>query len=242
MDAGCLSSELQVCVGSHVVNEFLKKGYKVRATNYNISKASCLAEDQFKSYVATGHFQIVCIPDILAENAFVEVLKGVSAVIYVAAVVTKPNPNETISQNIQGTLNCLRQTAKQPSAVRFVMTSSYSAAFNTVSDLNVVLNATAWNEAAVAKAWEPPPYEMSRIGSGYKASKVEQGKALWKFVEEEKPPFVVNSVLPSWITGRPFNKVQNASSAILVRELYNGEERWLRDLGVCESLILCYFV
>lgn len=26
-------------VGSHIVNEFLKKGYKVRATDYDISKA-----------------------------------------------------------------------------------------------------------------------------------------------------------------------------------------------------------
>jgi hypothetical protein len=83
----------------------------------------------------------------------------------------------------------------------------------------------------------PPTYETSRIESVYKASKVEQEKALWKFVEEEKPPFVVNSVLPSWITGRLFNKVQNPSSAILVRELYNGEERWLRDLGVCKFLL-----
>jgi hypothetical protein len=31
-------------VGSHVVDEFLKKGYKVRATDYNISKPFWLAE------------------------------------------------------------------------------------------------------------------------------------------------------------------------------------------------------
>jgi nucleoside-diphosphate-sugar epimerase len=139
-------------VGSHVVDEFLQKGYKVRAMDYDVSKASWLAEDQFKSYTITGHFEFVCVPDILAKNAFVEVLKGVLAVVYVAAVVTKPNPYETIPQNIQGTLNCLRQTAKQPSVVRFVLTSSYGAAFNTVPDPNVVLNTTAWNETAVKKA------------------------------------------------------------------------------------------
>jgi nucleoside-diphosphate-sugar epimerase len=221
-------------VGSHVVDEFLKKGYKVRATDYDISKASWLAEDQFKSYVTTGHFEFVCVPDILAEKAFAEVLRDVSAVIYVAAVVTKPNPYDTIPQNIKGTLNCLRQAAKQSSVVRFVMTSSYGAAFNTIPDPSVVLNASAWNDMAVKMAWAPPPYDASRIGPVYKASKVEQEKALWKFVEEEKPPFVVNTVLPSWICGQLFNKIQNPSSAILVRELYNGQERWLRDLGVCK--------
>jgi hypothetical protein len=46
-------------------------------------------------------------------------------------------------------------------------------------------------------------------------------KALWKFVEEEKPPFVVNLVFPPWICGQTFHKIQNPSSAILVRELCN---------------------
>jgi len=63
---------------------------------------------------------------------------------------------------------------------------------------------------------------------------------LWKFVKEGKPLFVVNSVLPSWICGRLFNKVQNPSSTILMREFYNGQEMWLRDLGVCKcSVIFC---
>ncbi|KAE9380712.1 NAD(P)-binding protein [Stipitochalara longipes BDJ] len=195
-------------VGSHVVDEFLKKGYKVRATDYDTSKASWLAEEQFKSYVASGNFEFICVPDILAENAFVEVLKDVFAVIYVAA-----------------------QAAKQPSVVRFVMTSSYGAAFNTIPDPDVILNATAWNETAVKLAWAPPPYNGSRIGPVYKASKVEQEKALWKFVREKKPPFVVNSVLPSWICGRLFNKAQNPSSAILVRELYNDSYVNVSDVG-----------
>jgi len=136
-------------VGSHVVDEFLKKGYKVRATDYDITKASWIADEQFKSYVSTGHFEFICVPDILADNAFVEVLKDVSTVIYVATVVTKPNPKDTIPKNIQGTLNCLRQAAKQKSVVRFVMTSSYGAAFNTIPDPDVVLNATSLNETAV---------------------------------------------------------------------------------------------
>jgi nucleoside-diphosphate-sugar epimerase len=136
-------------VGSHVVDEFLKKGYKVRATDYDITKASWLADKQFKSYVTTGHLEFICLPHILAENAFVEILKDVSAVIYVATVVTKPNPNDTIPQNIQGTLNCLRQAAKQKSVMRFVITSSCGAAFNTIPDPDVVLNAASWNETAV---------------------------------------------------------------------------------------------
>ncbi len=61
---------------------------------------------------------------------------------------------------------------------------------------------------------------------------------------------MVNSVLPSWICGRLFNKVQNPSSEILMREFYNGQEMWSRDLGVLsallfsariESLLMCCF-
>jgi hypothetical protein len=40
------------------------------------------------------------------------------------------------------------------------------------------------------------------------ASKIAQEKALWKFVEEEKPRFTTNAVLPFWTCGRILNKKQ----------------------------------
>ncbi|RDW58448.1 hypothetical protein BP5796_12378 [Coleophoma crateriformis] len=219
-------------VGSNIVQAFLKLGYKVRATDYSLPQASWMADDFFASYAADGHFELVIVPDIGEENAFDSVIKGVSAVIYVASVVTTFNPNDTIPLNIKGTLNALRAATREPSVSRFVVTSSYGAAFTPNPDPSVRLDANSWNDAAIARAWAPPPYTPDRYNSVYMASKAEQEKALWKFVKEEKPHFTVNTVLPSWICGRLLNETQNPSSAICVRMLYNGDATYLRSLGI----------
>jgi hypothetical protein len=47
-----------------------------------------------------------------------------------------------------------------------------------------------------------------RISMVDMASKIAQEKALWKFVEKEKPRFTTNAVLPFWTCGRILNKKQ----------------------------------
>jgi nucleoside-diphosphate-sugar epimerase len=219
-------------IGAHIVQSFLEFGYKVRATDYDLSKAAWLTEDTFKSYATTGALELIVVPDITTKSAFEEVAKGVSAIIYVASVEVKFDPNETIPQNVTGMLNALQTATKEASIQRVIVTSSYGAAFTPNPDPSVSLDATSWNEPAVARAWAPPPYDMSRYSSVYMASKVAQEQALWKFVKEEKPSFTVNTVLPSWVTGKVFNKVQNPSSTSCMQGLFVGDTTWLRALQI----------
>ena len=64
-----------------------------------------------------------------------------------------------------------------------------------------ITNLDTWNEGALQVAWAPPPYEANRIMPVYFASKIESEKAVWKFVKDEKLPWVVNSVSPCCILG-----------------------------------------
>jgi hypothetical protein len=91
--------------------------------------------------------------------------------ISVAAVVKKPDPYDATPQDIKGSLNCLRHAVKQPPVVRFVLTLSYGAAFNTVPNPSAVPDATAWNEMAVKMALAPTLYDASRIVAVSEASK-----------------------------------------------------------------------
>lgn len=56
-----------------------------------------------------------------------------------------------------------------------------------------------WNDAAVEAAWSSETPQESRGFQVYAASKVQGEKEAWKWVEENKPGFTFNTVLP------PFN-------------------------------------
>jgi hypothetical protein len=55
---------------------------------------------------------------------------------------------------------------------------------------------STWDEEAVQKALAPLPYTLERSAIVYAAGKVTAEQALWKFVKEHKPNFVVNSIVP----------------------------------------------
>lgn len=226
-------------IGSHIIQRFLALGYKVRGTDYDISKASFLTSETFASYATNGSFEFIHVPDILTENAFDTAIKGVSAVVYVSSIQLDPDPHNVIPQNANAVVNALKAAVEEHSVVRFVQTSSLGAAFTPDSDPSIRLDANSWNDSAVELAWAPPPYDWSRAGVIYIASKVAAEKALWKFVEEEKPRFTVNSVLPFFVMGKLLSKAQNMSSNMMIRDLWNGDDNLLRTFETC-GFLLCF--
>jgi nucleoside-diphosphate-sugar epimerase len=130
----------------------------------------------------------------LADNPLDTAIKGISAIVYVLSIQLDPDPHNVIPQNASAAVNALKAAAKQSSVLRFVQNSSLGAAFMPNSDPSIRLDSNSWNNDTVQLAWAPTPYDWSRTGVIYMASKVEAEKALWKFVEEEKPSYAVKSV------------------------------------------------
>lgn len=104
-----------------------------------------------------------------------------------------PDPNVVIPTVITGALNALRSAAKEPGVKRFVLTSSSTAAYSPRPGVAFDITEKSWNEEAVAEAWADPPYDESRGLAVYAASKTQSEQAVWKWVKEEKPDFVVNT-------------------------------------------------
>lgn len=131
-----------------------------------------------------------------------------------------------VNEAIAFTRSALESAAKEPSVKRFVLTSSSSAANQMEINEPYDLTPQSWNTTSVEKAWAPPPYGQDRVLHTYNASKVQGEQALWKFVEERKPHFVVNAVLPDFVTGRPVNleKQGYASSLSLLYALWNRDD------------------
>lgn len=104
-----------------------------------------------------------------------------------------PDPNKVVTGSIQATMEIVKEAAKVSSVKRFVYTSSSTAATNPAPGVEKTVKVDTFNEETVKQAWAPPPYEADRAFAVYGASKTQAEQALWKFMEEEKPGFVLNT-------------------------------------------------
>ncbi|KAI3572614.1 hypothetical protein IWW34DRAFT_708086 [Fusarium oxysporum f. sp. albedinis] len=211
-------------LASQVIKQFLERGYKVRGTVRDLQKASWLVNDVFKTYADRGDLELVLVPDMATPHAFDNAVKGVSAIAHVASVVSfDPNPNNVIPQTVQGVTGILEAAQKEPSIREVVYTSSVVAATMPFPGNTTNVTRDTWNDAAVQVAWAPDGAQNPAISMMvYMASKVEAEKAMWKFVEEKKPHFTVNSVSPASIMGQPLSRSHIANGVAWVKLLYDG--------------------
>ena len=102
---------------------------------------------------------------------------------------------------------------------------------------DTITNLDTWNEAALEAAWAPPPYEPDRVLHVYFAAKIESEKAIWTFANDERLPWVVNSVSPCCIMGDLRDDKQlHAVPPQLLESLYLGNTDELR--GTTASMLL----
>lgn len=209
-------------VASHVVKEFLQRGYKIRGTVRDLNKYSWLAGDLFKEDADKGNLDIVQVPDLGAEHAFDTAVNGVSAIVHIATIGFDTNPNNVIPRVVAGTKSLLEAAMKEPSVQQFVYTSSIAAMISPQLGDTTRLTADTWNDEAVQQAWAPAPYEPSRAWPVYAASKTQAEKAVWEFVNEKHPRFKVNAVVPATVLGECLSKTHAELGHMWPKILYEG--------------------
>jgi nucleoside-diphosphate-sugar epimerase len=214
-------------IASHVVDQLLKAGYRVRGTVRNPTKEQWLA-DYFNKKYGAGKFELAQVSDMSDDGAFDEVVKGASGFIHTATpVMESADPNAAIPVVVKGTVNALEACAKEPSVVRVVLTSSSGACTAPKPNKAFKIDSTTWNEEAVNAAWAPPPYEgFERTLNVYYAGKTLGEKAAWDFVREKSPGFVLNTILPNANFGPVLDSEHQKYHSTLgwVRALWNGFE------------------
>lgn len=207
-------------IASHVVKEALALGYRVRGTARSEEKCQ-KTKDLFQS----SDYETAIVAHMEAEDAFDEAMKGVDGIIHLASVVTfSPDPNQVIPQTIAGSTNILKSAMKESSVRRVVFTSSSSAATLPNPGEKKILNKDTWNDLALQLAWADPPYTAERAYPVYAASKTEAERAVWKFVDEQKPNYVVNCVLPNANIGRILSST--GGTGAWVTGLVKGDTPW----------------
>ena len=209
-------------VATHIINEFLALGYKVIGTARNTDKAD--RTRKLFSHYGSSNYTCTVVPDMAIDGAFDEAVKGVSAVVHTASVLSfDKDPNTVIPATIAGTMAALKAAASEKGVKRFVYTSSSVAATLPKPGQRFHIDCNTWNEESVKAAWAPPPYEDARAWQTYGASKTESEQAIWKFVKDVKPELVVNTVCPNANMGAILAKDQSSSTGQWVLNLYDGE-------------------
>ncbi|CAF9941169.1 MAG: hypothetical protein HETSPECPRED_002881 [Heterodermia speciosa] len=217
-------------IASHVADQLIQAGYRVRGTARDTSKTAWVSELFDKRY-GEGKFEPAIVGDMAEPGAFDEATQGVSGVVHVASVVTfDHDPNKVIPQVIAGAVNAIEAAAKTPSVKRFVYTSSSTAITAPRPNEKYDLKVEDWNTADVEAAWKPPPYEPTRNWAVYGASKTQAEQAIWKFAKEKKPDFVVNAVLPNANIGEILSEKQPASTGAWAKALYYGGLDKVKDI------------
>ncbi|KAK7727120.1 hypothetical protein SLS57_003154 [Botryosphaeria dothidea] len=194
-------------LGSHIAHALLQAGHRVRGTVRSPAKCAWLRA-HFDAAHGPGRFSLVPVPDMAAPAAFVDAVRGVDAVAHVASVMGDlcPDPNAVIPVVVRGVTNALDAAAGERRVKAFVYTSSSTAAYSPKPGAGGDVGQETWNEETVKEAWAPPPYEPSRTGKVYGASKMAAEKAVWDWVKEKEKEgevgFRVNAVLPNVNFGR----------------------------------------
>ncbi|KAJ0278236.1 hypothetical protein COL940_007355 [Colletotrichum noveboracense] len=211
-------------IAAHTAKQFLQRGFRVRGSVRDLEASKWLTQDVFESFADRGDLELVHVPDLGAKNAFDEAIKGVSAIIHMASILSfSNNPREVIPPVVESVTSILDAAAREPSVKSFVYTSSIAAAVDIAPGAKSQhAGPDAWNEKAVEIAWASPPHPENHWHMVYQASKVEAEKAVWDFVKKNSPHFNVSVVSPATVLGEALHKKHLLSPYPWLKNLYYG--------------------
>ncbi|GAA5880689.1 hypothetical protein JCM16303_004313 [Sporobolomyces ruberrimus] len=201
-------------VASHVIEQLLLHGYRVRGTVRAPEKLDTLKrrwDDKFPD-----QFEYAVVEDICVDHAFDEAMKGCDGVAHVASNVSNsPNSfDEVIRDAVEGTLNALRGAAATPTVKRVVLTSSFIAVGFPGGEekRGRKLGHEDFNVEVVEIAKSLPDDSPMKVDLNYFSSKVQAEMAAWKFVQENEPSFTLNTICSSWCLGEIFDPSRQTTS------------------------------
>jgi nucleoside-diphosphate-sugar epimerase len=189
-------------VAGHVIKAALDKGYHVRGT-VRSEASTTQVRATFASYGDKLSFAIV--PDItkaeLYEPAFANPSAPITGVFNVAApfaLKVDDNRRDLLDPAVGGAIAILEAIKRYgPNVRRIVNTSSFAA----ILDLGQGYRA---GHTYTEKDWNPMTYEQAAVADGstaYCASKGLAEKAMWEWMEANKPSFTLATINPPWIFG-----------------------------------------
>lgn len=183
-------------LASHVIQQLLEKGARVRATVRSVERSASFI-DTYKEWARLQADKGAVIEfaetSLDSDEGWSEAVSGASGVYHLAS----PNPvggddmpeEELVRPARDGALRILEACAKQPSVRRVVMTSS------------AVAVTSARPSGSGQGIFTEADWTNLEVAGSYEKSKTIAEKCAWKWMEEKKPDFTLSTVLPCYIQG-----------------------------------------
>jgi len=191
-------------IGLRVLVDALEAGYHVRAAVRSQSKGDkILAAPSIKKLNPGNKLEFVIVPDMLAEGAYDEAIKGATYTIHVASPITfavkeGDDYDEVLIQPaVKGTLNILKAAQKVAGLKRVVITSSIIAIIPW-ADFTSGKCDTVFDENSRTPN---PAGPYTDTFEAYAASKVIALNETEKWIKENKPSFDVVNIFPAFVVG-----------------------------------------
>ncbi|WWC64935.1 uncharacterized protein I303_107549 [Kwoniella dejecticola CBS 10117] len=196
-------------IGSHVVDQALAAGYRVRGTTRNLKKGAWEV-NHFKEKYGEGLFE-------LCASGFIHVANDMTG---------SRDADKAISRAVDGVLNAAK-ASYTASVRRFVFTSSSFAVTLPKPGVRFTLHENTYNEEAVemAKGVDPPGDAV------YAASKVLAERALFNWAKENAPDMVINCLCPNGNIGPIISTANQGfpTSTIFVDKAWHHDYEAMKD-------------
>ncbi len=191
-------------IASHIVQELLAHGHRVRGTVRSLKKTKELAP--LRELAGAADRLELVEADLLTDGAFDAAASGVDAVLHTASpyVLDAKDPQkDLVDPAVKGTRNVLLAAARSSSVKRVIVTSSM-AAITDEPESDHVLTEEDWNTRS---SLERNPYYFSKTLAE---------RAAWDFVKEEKPAFDLVVINPFLVIGPSLMPAINTSNQLFV--------------------------
>ncbi|PKS07163.1 hypothetical protein jhhlp_005763 [Lomentospora prolificans] len=226
-------------IASHVADQLLAAGYRVRGTVRDISRCEWLTQ-LFEARYGCNRFGLVQLNDFGAEGAWEVALQGVSGVASVASptYLEVDDVDCTVAAELKWFYALLSAAKKTSSVKSFSFTSSIWAAYTPNPNVPGVVTENTWNDEAVARAADRTLTADEKGLAPFMAVKVKVEKGCWEWIEREKPRFTFNAILADTVLGPILApEFQQGSTSGMLLRLFEG-----KDYEIIHKILPQWFV
>ncbi|CZT13810.1 related to flavonol reductase/cinnamoyl-CoA reductase [Rhynchosporium graminicola] len=220
-------------LAAHIIDQLISAGHKVTGSVRSVSKGERILATHSEY---EGKLNFVVVSEYAKQGTWDEAFKEgeFDFVVHTAAPLLDDPGNtnferDFLNPSVGGALELLKSASKYGKKIKAISVTGSVNSMTTGMDIaDRSFNSSEWLPVSVDDAIKANHSYIS-----YCVAKAESEKAIWKYVEEQKPTYTVSVLLPALIFGPPIQPVASLKkinySTDVLYSLFNGTYETVPD-------------